>query len=151
MSSVIALAAGLPSFEEIIELERLMLHSGAVVDIKTTHYFAPGVYAREIFVPAGVAFVGSLHKTEHLSVVSLGRILIASELYTAEFKAPHTFVAPIGMKRCGFALEDTVWTTFHPTNERDLAAIEDHFIAKSREEFLQWVRGGSREELLCRS
>lgn len=126
----------LPTFQEICELEELMLASGELVEIRTKHLFAPGIYAREIFIPKGVAVVGALHKTEHLSIVSAGKILVASEAGRVILEAPHTFVAQAGMKRCGYALEDTVWTTFHPTTSVDLAEIEDQFIAQTREEFL---------------
>ena len=33
-----------------------------------------------------------------------------------------------------YALEETIWTTYHPTKETDLAIIEDQVIAKSFDE-----------------
>jgi hypothetical protein len=37
-----------------------------------------------------------------------------------------------------YVLEDTVWTTYHPTEETDLGKIEDHVIAKSYDEYLEF-------------
>lgn len=146
MNHAALIGADLPSFEQIEELERLMLASGDVVEVKVRHLFAPGIYAREVFIPAGVAVIGALHKSEHISIVSKGRILVVSEIARAILEAPHSFVAPAGMKRCGYALEDTTWTTFHPTTSRDLAEIEERFIARTRDEFLQCANA----EALCR-
>jgi hypothetical protein len=36
------------------------------VDCPVRHYFAPGLYAREMTIPAGVTLTGAVHKTEHL-------------------------------------------------------------------------------------
>lgn len=147
MNTAIAITGGgrLPTFEEIVELEQLMLQCGERVDVKTRHLFAPGIYAREITIPPGVAVIGKLHKTEHISIVSKGRILVVSTTSKAVIEAPHSFVAPAGMKRYGLALTETVWTTFHPTTSRDLAEIEDQFIAKSADELVEFAR----KEALC--
>lgn len=138
--NAVTLAHHLPTFQEIVELETLMLASDRQVEIKTTHYFAPGLYAREIFIPEGVAIVGHIHKTEHVCTVAKGRLLVASELGQAVLEAGHTFVSPRGIKRCGFALEDTVFVTYHPTTETELDKIEDHFLVRTEAEFLQLAR-----------
>lgn len=88
------------------------------------HHFAPGLYAREIFIPKGSYVVGKTHRYAHLTTVSKGRILVASEFGNLEVVAPSTFMSKPGIKRVGVALEDTIWTTYHPTSETDLAAIE---------------------------
>lgn len=93
-----------------------------------THHFAPGLYAREMLIPAGTVIVGKTHRFAHLNTVSRGRIVVASEHGTREVLAPSTFLSQPGIKRVGLAIEDTVWTTFHPTQETDLAAIEAEVI-----------------------
>jgi hypothetical protein len=44
--------------------------------------------------------------------------------------APYTFVSEVGTKRVVHALEETIWTTVHVTDETDLEKIEDYVIAK---------------------
>ena len=98
-------------------------------DFVTRHHFAPGSYAREIELPAGSLVVGKIHRHAHVNVVSAGRCVVATEDGTEEFVAPCTFVSKAGTKRAVDALEDTVWTTIHVTNETDLERIEAEIIA----------------------
>jgi hypothetical protein len=50
-----------------------------------------------------------------------------SEIY----EAPCSFVSSPGDKRCVLALEDTVLTTYHPTDKTDLDEIEKEVISDS--------------------
>jgi hypothetical protein len=102
-----------------------------------THHFAPGLYAREILIPAGVLIVGKIHRHAHVNTISQGRVVVATEFGVIELAAPHTFVSKPGTKRAVLALEDTIWTTYHPTDETDLERIEDYVIAPTFEAYEQ--------------
>ena len=103
-------------------------------DVK--HHFSFGVYGREMSVPAGTVVVGKIHKYESLNIMSKGRMLMLMDDGTSlEVSAPYTVVAPPGTRRVAYALEDSIWTTIHGTHERDLAVIEEAFIAQTPEEF----------------
>jgi hypothetical protein len=105
------------------------------VDIPPMHYFAKGIYAREILIPKGTLLTGMIHRTEHLSIISKGDITIINENgERMRIRAPYTVVSQPGTKRLGYAHEDTVWTTIHGTEERDLDALEKQLIAPSFEE-----------------
>ncbi len=104
------------------------------VEIKPVHYFAKGLYAREIFIPKGVLLTGKIHRTEHLNIISKGDISVVTETGTKRIKAPFTMVSQPGTKRVGYAHEDTVWTTIHNIDETDLEKIETALIAPSFEE-----------------
>ncbi len=99
------------------------------LDELTTHHFAPGVYARELFIPKGVVLTGKIHKTEHINIVSQGKIAVATEDGQKIIEAPCIFVSKPGTKRAGYALEDTTWITIHVTEETDLMKIEQQVIA----------------------
>ena len=103
------------------------------VEIEPTHYFADGIYAREIVIPAGTLLTGKIHRTRHLNIVSKGKIAVVTEDGQKIIEAPCTFVAEAGTKRVGFALEDTVWTTIHASKETDLEKLETELIAPSFE------------------
>jgi hypothetical protein len=104
------------------------------LDISPCHHFAKGVYAREILIPAGTLLTGKIHKTEHLNIVSKGEIAVWTETEgVRRVKAPFTFVAQPGTRRLGYALEDTVWTTIHGTDETDLVKLEDTLIEISNQ------------------
>jgi hypothetical protein len=98
-----------------------------------THHFAPGLYAREILLPAGSVVVGKIHRHAHINTISKGRVSVATEFGLQEYVAPYTFVSKPGTKRAVVAHEDTIWTTYHPTEETDLAKIEEYVIAPSYE------------------
>ena len=98
------------------------------------HYFSKDVYAREIKIPKGSFIVGKIHKFENLNILSKGEISLLSIDGVMRVKAPYTVVSSPGVKRVAYAHEDTVWTTVHGTNEKDVDKIEEIFIAKSYEE-----------------
>ena len=93
-----------------------------------THHFAPGVYMREIAMPAGDLVIGRVHRTEHLNVIVRGdvsfwvpgetvrRVTIAG--------APVTFTSRPGARKILYLHEETVWMTIHPTTETDVAVLE---------------------------
>lgn len=91
------------------------------VDCPIRHFFAPGLYAREITIRAGVTVTGAVHKTENLVSVSMGRLLIVTDDGKREVAAGDTFTCRAGMKNAVVALEDSRWTNFfpNPTNETD--------------------------------
>lgn len=109
------------------------------VDCPLQHVFAPGAYARTMFIPAGTVIVGKIHKHAHLNILSQGTVLVITETEgDRQLTGPLTMVSPPGTKRAVHALTDVVWTTIHLTNETDLAKIEEEVIAKNFEEYEQF-------------
>lgn len=104
------------------------------VECPVRHIFAPGLYAREMFIPKGTVIVGKIHKHAHVNTISKGKCSVMTEFGPREIEAPHTFVSDVGTKRVVVALEDVVWTTYHPSHETDLEKLEDEIIAKSYDE-----------------
>lgn len=97
------------------------------------HIFAPGVYCREMTIPAGVTVVGKIHRFAHVNVISQGEIAVVTEFGQEVIKAPRTWVSEPGTKRAVTAISDTIWMTVHPTEETDLDKIEAHVIAPDYE------------------
>lgn len=104
------------------------------VGLYVQHRFIAGVYGRECHIPAGVLVAGRIHKGEHLSNISQGRVEVFVEnIFTGEtesviYEAPYSFVSPAGTKRTVLATEDTIWTTYHKHDgPADSAHIEDVF------------------------
>jgi hypothetical protein len=94
--------------------------------IEWVHRFTPGVYAREMIVPAGVMLTGAIHKTEHISIFLEGRMIIPDEEGgSREIVAPIIEIAKPGIKRVGLAVERVRWITIHPTEETDVDVIEE--------------------------
>lgn len=107
----------------------------AYVEIEPEHRFANGIYTREVTIPAGTILTGRIHKTQHICVVSKGRIRVWSEEFgLQEIRAPYSFVSSIGTRRVGYAMTDTVWTTVHanPKNITDIEELERELFADNR-------------------
>lgn len=122
--------------EEIVNLEKIMtdMSDGTEMDnFPVSHYFAPGAYAREMFIPKDSTIIGKIHKHAHLNILSFGKVTVATEEGTIVIEAPHTFTSLPGTKRAVYAIEDTLWTTIHVTDETDLEKIEEEVIAPSFE------------------
>lgn len=101
---------------------------------KITHYFSPGVYAREMWMPAGCLITGKIHKTAHLNVLSQGRVTVSNQGESITHEAPYTFISPVGTKRAIYAHEDSTWTTIHPTDLETPEEVEAEIIADTFEE-----------------
>ena len=135
--------------EQILKLEAAMLAQTEGIDIggKTyplRHYRADGMIAREILLRKHSIVVGKIHKHAHLNLISLGHVRVLTEDGAIEMKAPLTFTSSVGTKRVVYALEDTVWTTFHlnpnnldPESEDDMIKLENEIIAKSYDDVPQ--------------
>lgn len=102
------------------------------------HYFAPGLYAREMTIPAGTVVTGAVHKTENLIVVSMGRLRIVTDTGIREVSAGETITCKAGMKNAVVALEDSRWTNFlpNPTNEADPDKLTELYTESKASELL---------------
>lgn len=128
-----------PSREDIAELEAAMLAAAADRDAEfipgntdhiapVKHHFAPGLYAREIFLPAGTRIVGKIHRTAHLMTVVAGRGLLWNEFAAYEYRAPFTHVTVPLVKNVLWVIDDSIIVTYHPTDLTDVDAIEREII-----------------------
>ena len=101
------------------------------VDIPVKHYFATGLYVREITIPAGVVAVGKIHKTEHINLLLQGEVTMVTDTGSQRVSAPYTWVVAPGKKAAAYAHTETVWTSccVNPTDERDLDRLEAALIS----------------------
>lgn len=122
--------------DKLDALEHLIRRDCPPVECPVVDHFAPGVYAREMTIPAGTVLTGKIHKTAALSIMSKGALrLLMEDGTTRDVRAPFTYVAPPGTRRAAVALEDTVWTVIHPTDLTDVAEIERQFVAQTPAEY----------------
>lgn len=125
--------------EKIDRLEAVMFQMKEHhIHIEPVHYFSDGFYAREITIPKGCTLTGKIHKFEHINVISKGAISVMTDEGIKLITAPCTIVSKPGTKRVGFAHEETVWTTFHRTEETDVEKIEDALVVCTRDQFLEF-------------
>jgi hypothetical protein len=106
------------------------------VECPVKHYFAPGIYAREITIKKGTVLTGAIHKTENLAILSCGRLQLVTESGTIEISAPHILTVKPGTKNAAYALEDSVWTNFFPTDETDVDKLVELLTESKASELL---------------
>lgn len=119
-------ATGAPTRQQILNIEKFIL-DGPQVETPTTHYFSPGIYAREMFIPAGTVLTGAVHKTEHLVQFS-GDITVLTDDGMQRLTGRHTFISKPGVKRVGYAHADTWCTGFFATTKTDIEELENDLV-----------------------
>lgn len=127
----------MPSLEnqkKILHLEDAIRALPDQIEPETFHHFAPGIYAREMHIPAGTVLTGKIHKTEHLCIIAQGSLDVFNDGIVTKIVAPYTFVSQPGTKRGAYVYEDVVWTTIHATDETDLDKLEAMLVVDTFEE-----------------
>lgn len=125
----------LPALQEIdikvVEAEMLKQDQ---VDCPVVHRFGPGVYMREVTMPAGAMIVGHHQNLEHLNIFLKGKMTLLMDDKLFEISAPMTFTAGPGRKIAQIH-EDSVWLNVYPNveNEQDVEVLEDKYLTKSEE------------------
>src|ERR1041385_4838966 len=119
-----------PTLRDRVEALEAEMRKHPETPIPVRHYFAKGLYAREITIPQDVIAVGKIHKTQHINVLSSGEVTMLTEAGPLRVSAPYTWVVEPGKKAAAYAHVETVWTSFcvNPTDERDLVKLEDALI-----------------------
>lgn len=130
--------------QKVFALEA-MLKQMPQAELKLVHHFSPGVYARELHIPADCTLTGEIHKYPQLNILSKGKISVLLEGGVQEIEAPFAVVSPAGTKRIAYAHTDCVWTTILHTDLTEVAAIEKRFIAKTEDEWLEFSKANQLE------
>lgn len=130
--------------KRVLDLER-EIGKMPQADLPIRHFFIEsprtvnGGYAREMTIPEGVALVGRVHKHSCINIISKGDISVTTDDGVKRIQAPYTFISPGGTKRAGYAHAETIWTTFHLTDETDVDKIEDDLGTVTHQEYLKYT------------
>lgn len=130
MADVIQIGTGplTPATVDRIETAMLALPQA---ECPVFHHFGPGIYVREVNLPAGITAIGHAQRFPHLNVMLRGRVLMyRDDGSTLELAAPQLFVGPPGRK-IGYVLEDVVWLNVYATSETDVETLERTYLDKS--------------------
>lgn len=116
-----------PKLARLAALEEA-IRSMPQASVRTHHDFAPGIYTRTIELEAGSVLTGRVHKTEHIFILSAGKMTIVTEDKSgqkrATIEAPYQCVSKPGVKRAGYAHTPCVCSNVHITTETDLLKLE---------------------------
>lgn len=117
--------------EAIDALEEALLQLPQT-EVPLGHYFAPGVYMREVTMPAGSFIIGHRHMTEHFNIVLTGRAkVLVGDGKVATVQAPCIMKSLAGIRKVLLIEEDMRWVTVHPTEETDVGKLDALLIQKT--------------------
>lgn len=103
------------------------------------HKFGDGCYIREITMPKGMLLTSKIHKKKHPYFVLKGDVSVLTGEGVIRIKAPFSGITEPGTKRVLYMHEETVWTTVHITESKDLKQIESEIIAKNYDEIFPTI------------
>ena len=116
------------------------------LDVPTIHHFGPGIYIREITMPAGSLVIGREHRGEGMNMVLKGRLIMVDGSGSGTFRdltGPALFNSPPGRKAM-FCIEETtlqnIWP--NPDGETDTDVLEARFSIKSE----AWLAHHAKKE-----
>lgn len=122
--------------DKILELED-KIAAMPQIEGKVDHLFSDGLYARTLYIPAGAVLTGKVHKRDHINFLMKGTIRVMTDEGMKLLEAPQIISSKKGIKRAGFAITDTEWTTVHATTATDVATVEDEIAEESRPHILK--------------
>lgn len=102
------------------------------IECPLVHRFTPGLYTREIHMPAGCVVSSLLHLTTHPFFIVKGDVSVWYHgIPTQRLKAPYTGITQAGTRRLLYTHEDTVWITCHVTEKTDPDAIMEEITSNN--------------------
>jgi len=101
------------------------------VNCPVLHHFGPGIYIREVRMPAGTFAIGHRQKENHMNVLLTGKVAMLDD-----DGAPKVVSAPLMYsgkpgRKVGYIIEDVVWQNIYSTEETDIEKLESRFLDKS--------------------
>ncbi len=84
------------------------------VEAPVEHIFAPGVYIREMKIPAGTMFVGRAHRYGHLCQLVKGSIIMITPNGKVRLDAPAQVHTIPGYHMVLYSITDVIGRTVHP-------------------------------------
>lgn len=121
------LAVPSPSIDQVMQVQAAM-QAMPQLELQATMHFTDHACARELFMPAGAALVGRMHKTKHLLVVCSGTVRMTAEGLMQDITGPCVLHTTPGTKRLILALTDATLITFHVTEETDVDRIAEQIL-----------------------
>lgn len=101
------------------------------VECPVVHHFGPGIYIREVTLPAGTLAIGHAQRFDHLNIMLTGAVAMVDDGgQTKVLRAPMIFVGKPGRK-LGYVLETCIWQNVYATEEHDIDKLESMFLDKS--------------------
>jgi hypothetical protein len=120
----------------VFELEKQMQEREQRKDLEVFHHFSPGLYGRELRIPAGTGLTGAIQKYACANFLLKGDITVLTKDGMQRVQGPWSEITPAGTKRIGRTHADCIWITYYTTDETDPDKIVEAFTTNSEQEYL---------------
>src|ERR1700688_588778 len=112
------------------------------------HLFEPGMYIREMSIPAGTLLTGKEHLLGHVVELVQGSVILFAPDGRHRFDAYAFIQSKPGFHAVVYTLTDVVSRTLHPNPEesRDVESLDKHWFGSGPEVI---ERGKLLSEMLC--
>jgi hypothetical protein len=98
--------------------------TGESIGLSVTHTVTPGLYVRELTMPAGLIVVSRIHLREHPFYILSGEVSVYDGNGVSTYVGPYKGITKPGTKRVLYTHKDTVWVTFHATDKTTVEDLE---------------------------
>lgn len=113
-----------------LQLEETLLQKEQV-DCPVVHRFGPGIYIREVSIPAGTIAIGHHQNFKHVNIMLAGKVrMLHADGQTEILQAPFFSIGEPGRK-VGYIMEDMTWQNIYATDETDVEKLEAYYLTKS--------------------
>jgi len=146
MSSPLALYGNMP---DIFRAEEGLLKLPQV-EFPLQHFYLPGVCVRVMFIPAGSALTGKIHKHVHIAILAKGTLRLADAENAVIVEAGYVAYGKPGIKRLGYAETDCVFINVLSTDIQDIEELESELTVDTFDQYEQFLLEGPRHEKLLK-
>lgn len=116
--------------KQVEVLEGILLNAPQK-EIAYRHYFANGMYAREMEAPPDTFIIGGEHTTECVNVLLSGSCRIIVDGGVEIMTAPQVFITKPGIRKVAYTEFGMRWLNVFATTETDLTKLEQQLMVKS--------------------
>lgn len=101
------------------------------------NWFAQGMYARALTIPANGVLTGAIHKQDHFSILLRGEMTITTERGPKRLHAGDVFVTRAGSKKAGFAHVESIFLTVERT---EATQVNDALNELTTNDYESWLK-----------
>jgi hypothetical protein len=100
--------------------------AGSVNEMPVRHLFRKGEYIREVVLPAGIVFIGKVHRQGHVVELLHGEVELITEQGATLHKGPDSMTTAPGFQTVFRTITPIVGRTIHPNpgELRDINVLE---------------------------
>jgi quercetin dioxygenase-like cupin family protein len=93
--------------------------------LQVQHYFAAGLYAKQMTINVGTCVKGHVHLFDHMSILAKGSVMVYLDGDATRYDAPAVVTIKQGKCHSIHPITDSVWYCLHATDLTDPDEIDE--------------------------